>query len=278
VIRIIFIYFIIMIGRCFGGNGSDFFAYHTKINNGEAWETYSRTAEHADIVVQLNGGRFVFQRATSYLPYWKTNIGQWPVPEILPRNGDGPEERPDKNNIYAYARLIESHEDSIIVHYRYFPDFKLGSHAQPIGGNVQFDGVVHEYFTIYPDGKVRRVIREGTPKLDDWEDPLNRTIQYLQLTDGGIEVRETKKAERSKLAAQKIIGAPVKSLEGNIKPAYLWHFDEGLERRRYESKNLTYEAISGLPFQIGGPKTMWKKGISGTALAFDGYYSKVTGP
>jgi len=272
------ILFIIMIANCLGGNGSDFFAYHTKINNGAAWEKHSKTAEHADIVVQLDMGRLVFQRATSYLPYWKTNKGQWSVEEIVPRNGDGSQMRPDKNNIFAYARLIENNEDSIIVHYRYFPDFKLGSHAQPIGGNVGFDGVVHEYFTFYPNGRVKRVIREGTPQLDDWEDPLNRTVQYMQLTERGIEIKERIKAKLSKMSAQKISGASVKSRDEMAPPAYVWHFDEGLENRPYEAKNMTHESISGSPSKIDGPKTVWKKGISGTALAFDGYNSKVTGP
>jgi hypothetical protein len=262
----------------FDEDRSDFFAYYTKINNGEPWEMHSRTAEHADIVVQLNGGRIVFQRETSYLPYWETTTGQWPVPEVVTRTGDGPKKRPDKNNIYAFVRIIENSEDSIIVHYRYFPDFKLGSHAKPVGGNVQFDGVVHEYYTIYPDGKIRRVIREGTQKLDDWEDPLNRTIQYIKLTDKGLQVSNTVKPKLSKLPREKVQGTSVKSIEEKAKPAFIWHFDEGLQSVEYDDKDFTYEAVFGTKCTITGPKTVWKAGISGTALAFDGYNSKVTGP
>jgi hypothetical protein len=267
-----------MIAPGFAGNGSNFFAYYTDINNNEAWEAYSRTAEHSDIIVQLDMGRFVFQQSTSYLPYWETDNGHFSVEEIIPRRGDGPEKRPDKNNIYAYVRLIVSNSDSVVVHYRYFPDFKLGSHAVPTGGNVGFDGVVHEYFTIYPQGNVKRVVREGTEKLDDWEDISNRTTQIIQLKKSGLVVNETIKPVLSKSSVNKITGTNVITADEGIKPAFVWHFDEGLKSRTYDVKDLTYETITEMPCPVSGPKTVWKKGVSGTALAFDGYNSKVSGP
>ena len=173
--------------RATGADQENFFAYYTKIDSGEPWEKYSKTAKHADLVVQLKSGRVVFHRSSSYLPYWETENGKWYFDEIIPRSGDGPEKRPDKNNIYSFVRLIESNQDSIVVHWRYFPDFKLGSHNKPIGGNVQFDGVVHEYFTFYPNGKVRRIIREGTREYDDWIDPKNRSVQNISLSSEGIK-------------------------------------------------------------------------------------------
>jgi hypothetical protein len=278
VYRIFLIFIFFLLGTCFGGNGADFFAYYTKVNNGEDWENHSRTAEHADVVVQLNDGRFVFQRATSYLPYWETQSGQWSVAEIVPRKGNGPKNRPDKNNIYAFVRLIESNDDSILVHYRYFPDFELGSHAKPVAGNVGFDGVVHEYYTIYANSSIKRVVREGTTKTDDWNDPLNRTIQYIILSENGIKVIKTITPKLSKLPGQALEGTPIKSIEEEIEPSLIWHFDEGLNSRSYESKDLTYESVNHTESVIEGPKTVWKKGVSGTALAFDGYNSKVTGP
>ena len=180
-------------------------------------------------MVQLNGCKLVFQRATSYLPYWETPSGQWSVPEIIPRKGDGPANRPDKNNIYAYVRLIESNDDSILVHYRYFPNFALGSHASPIGGNVGFDGVVHEYYTIYVNNTLKRVVRKGTRKTDDWNDPLNRTIQYIQLSDNGMTLLKTITPSLSKLPGRPVEGTPIKSVKEEIDPSLIWHFDEGLE-------------------------------------------------
>jgi hypothetical protein len=257
---------------------NDFYAYYTKINTGEPWEEHSRTGEHADLVVKLNKGELVFHRATSYLPFWKTDKGKWFVDEIIPRSGDGPEERPDKNNIYSFVRLIHDSPDSIVVHWRYFPDFKLGNHALPVGGNVEFDGVVHEYFTLYPEGKVHRIIRQGTPKLDDWNDPENKTIRVIRLKNEGIEELNRKDAHLSKASSERIEGSPLKSLNNELEPALSWHFDEGLEERSYKYKDITVESVIGTNCSIEGHKTVWKKGVSGTALGFDGYYSKVTAP
>jgi len=257
---------------------SSFYAYYTKIDSGEPWEAHSRTGRHADLIVQLDQGQLVFHRSSSYLPLWKTADGQSFLDEIVPRTGDGPSRRPDKNNIYSFVRLIHESPDSIVVHWRYFPDFIVGSHAEPVGGNVDFDGVMHEYFTIFPEGSVRRIIRKGTRKLDDWNDPKNRIVQTLQLGPGGIRETSRKEAALSRIALESVKGAPIKSLEIEAEPAAVWHFDEGLKSRPYKNKDMTVESRTGKDCSVGGPKTMWKKGISGTALGFDGYYSKVTGP
>jgi hypothetical protein len=256
----------------------NFFAYHAKVNSGEDWEAHSRTARHADLVIQLESGQLIFHRKYSYRPYWKTALGQWLVDEIIPRRGDGPPERPDKNNIYSYVRLIKESDNEIVIHWRYFPDFELGHHAQPIDGNVGFGGVVHEYFYIKPEGSIERVIRKGTEKLDDWNDPRNRTIQLLELRPAGIEHIRTVAASLSRDAGAIVDGAPVIATEPGIEPVAVWHFDEGLRSRPYDSKDFTHEALTGNPCPVDGPKTLWKKGVSGTSLAFDGYTSKVTSP
>jgi hypothetical protein len=257
---------------------TNFYAYHTKLNSGEAWEEYSKTGEHADLVVQINEGQIIFHRKSSYLPLWKTNKGEWYFEEIVERDGDGPKHRPDKNNIYSYVRLIHESGDSIIVHWRYFPDFKLGHHALPIGGNVYFDGVVHEYFTFYPDGKVKRVIRKGTKKLVDWEDVKNRNIVLSQLKANGINQVSHIKADLTKADGTKIKGEEIKAGDPELEPAYLWHFDEGLKKRKYTELDVTHESTLDKKCKVDGHKTVWKKGVSGTALGFDGYYSKVTTP
>lgn len=41
---------------------TDFYAYHTKINSGEAWEEYSKTGGYADLVVQINDDQIIFHR------------------------------------------------------------------------------------------------------------------------------------------------------------------------------------------------------------------------
>ena len=43
-------------------------------------------------------------------------------------------------------------------------------------------------------------------------------------------------------------------------------------------EDLTFESKSGKACEITGPKSVWKKGVSGTALGFDGYNTKVEYP
>jgi hypothetical protein len=256
----------------------NFFAYYTKIHNSDPWEEHSRTGEFADLVIQINKTqKVVFNRGSSYLPYLEQDSDKTYFDEIIERSGDGPEERPDKNNIYSFVRLIEGNDDSIVVHWRYFPDFKLGNHIKPIGGNVEFDGVVHEYFTFYPSGMIKRTIRVGTKKFDDWIDPLNRSVQTLRLNKEGIDVITFTDAKLSKRNIQPIEGASIRKFE-NIIPALVWHFDEATKSIPYRLKDITYESKTGTACDIKGTKTVRKKGISGTALGFDGYNTKVEYP
>ncbi len=49
-------------------------------------------------------------------------------------------------------------------------------------------GVIQELFTIYPDGKVEREIRDAAnTRYQDWIDPRLATRQSLKLTAAGIE-------------------------------------------------------------------------------------------
>ena len=48
-------------------------------------------------------------------------------------------------------------------------------------------------------------------------------------------------------------------------------FEEGLR----EYAEYTVEQISGEDYKINGPLSYWKKGVSGSALHFDGYYSSI---
>ncbi len=245
----------------------DFYTYYTKIDSGRDWEKYSRTGKYADIVVQLPQGQFIFHRSSSYLPYWKTEKGSWYVPEIIKRTGDGKPPMPDRHNRYCYVRIIESTAKKVVVHWRYMPDFS----------NVSWHGVVNEYFVISPDGKVTRTIHQAAPKLDDFNDPKNRTIQELNIHSDGIKVTSLTQAALSKLPAEPVRGSAVRKVQIGS-PAAWWKFDEGLQTRPYERRGITTESISGYDCTIAGHKSLFKKGVSGTALAFDGYHSAVVAP
>ncbi len=246
------------------GAKAPFGAFHTKIDSGRAFERFSRTDRHADIVVSVTAahGRLVFWRGSSYLPYWEAGRVEY-VPEVIPRTGDGAAAMPDRVNTFSRVRIIESSPSRVIVHWRYDPEFE-GDNPK-IG--VDACGFVDEYFAITPDGKVTRTIRQGTDRIDDWNDPLRKTVQTFTLTAAGIEHVRTKRPGAS---------PPVGMVEGNPmrapasgSPVAWWPFDEA-------QGNVTEERVWQRSSVIAGHKSLWKKGVSGTALQFDGYYSMVS--
>jgi len=240
-------------------------AYYTKINSGQEFEKYSRTGPYADIVVVLETGRFVFWRGSSYLPYWKTQKGKTFVEEVIERSGDGPAERPDIVNTYSRVAIIEDGPDKVVVYWRYLPQF---------GGKNPHTGVdatkfVDEYFTITADGNVTRTIRQGTEKIDDWKDPLNKTVQTFRLTPDGMADKRTQRPGSSG-AVKAVKGARVKTKSVGS-PAAWWKFDEA-------KGDIAVDSVSGKKCTIVGHKSLWKKGVSGTALQFDGYNTLIELP
>ncbi|MHC4457506.1 MAG: LamG domain-containing protein [Planctomycetota bacterium] len=240
-------------------------AYYTKVDSGQDFEKYSRTGPYADIVIEVGDGKFVFWRGSSYLPYWETDEGKFFVEELIPRSGDGPAKRPDIVNTFSRVMLVESCDEEAVVCWRYLPQF---------GGKNPHTGVdatkfVDEYFTITSDGKVKRTIRKGTAKIDDWRDPLNKTVQTFELTCSGLSNVKTEKPSSSAAAA------PVKGVEiktTSVKsPAAWWRFDEA-------QGDIAVESVSGAKYTIEGHKSLWKKGVSGTALQFDGYNTLIELP
>ncbi len=237
-----------------------FGAFYTKIKSGKKKKKYSRTGDYADIVVDLGTGdsKMVFWRGSSYLPYLETEEGRWYVDEVVARSGNGEGIQPDRVNAYSHVKIIEGGPDKVVVHWRYLPEF---SGINPHLG-VEGSKFVDEYFTITPDGQVKRTIRKGTPKIDRWKDPRNRIQQTFTLTASGItglETREPGVTDLSKPAE----GRPVvDKFIGN--PVAWWKFDEAIGDQAFES-------ISASESEIHGHKSLWKKGVSGTALQFDGY-------
>ncbi|MHC4264525.1 MAG: LamG domain-containing protein [Planctomycetota bacterium] len=245
---------------CFS-NTDGFYAYYTKVEDNETALERKHTGRYADVVVNFeDDSRVVFYRHSSFLPFYQNREGEFFFDEIVERKGDGTDIRPDKINKYSYARIIESNENKAVIHWRYIPDFD----------NLQWDGIVDEYFTITPDKKIKRTIKEGTSRIDDWNNPDNKTIQQLQLDENGItEISLTKAAVKEK-KEESIEGSPViQKMVSDLAVHFKFNETKG---------DVAVESISSLECQVGGPKSLWKKGISGTALQFDGYYSKVTLP
>jgi len=195
---------------------NDFRAYYTKINSGKDFERYSRTGPYADIVVEVEDGKFVFWRGSSYLPYFENNNGKWFVDEIINRNGDGDDVRPDMVNTYSRVSIVESDENKVVIYWRYLPEF---------GGTNPHTGVdarkfVEEYFIIANDGSVERKIKKGTEKVDDWKDPGNVLIQTFTLTEKGIKNVYIQEPVLSR-KIEKVDGSPIKHTD-YIAPASWW--------------------------------------------------------
>jgi hypothetical protein len=241
--------------------------FYTKLNSGQEFETYSRAGDYADIIVDLgkDNAVFVFWRGSSFLPFLQTQKGKWFVEEIVKRKGDGTANMPDRTNTYSVVKVIKNTGVEVVIHWRYLPEFTGGNPQQ----GVFADKFVDEYFYIKADGKVKRTIRKGTERIDDWRDPKNMMTQTFTLSIDGIKDVELSDTSKS---------TPPSAIEGNpvitdvvAKPVAWWKFDEA-------QGNSTIENISNTSLVVAGHKTLWRIGVSGTALQFDGYTSKITLP
>ncbi|MBW1706962.1 MAG: LamG domain-containing protein [Deltaproteobacteria bacterium] len=248
---------------------TDFGAYYTRLDSGRPFEALSRTGEYADVVVRIDAKReFIFWRASSYLPHLKTSGGIDYVKEVVPRSGDGSGIMPDRVNTFSRVNILENTPARVVVHWRYEPSFSMSAFpVRPV--NATHDGFVDEYYTITPDGHVKRTIRQATSCVDDWNDPLKVTTQEFTLTNKGIANITTKDPGDSGPAGP-IKGNPLQG-PNVVKPVAWWKFDEA-------QGTTTAESISGVAGTIPGNKATWKAGVSGTALHGDGYNTQVVLP
>jgi len=244
-----------------------FGAFYTKINSGAEFEKYARTGDYPDIVVDLGNtdSKFVFWSGSSYLPFLDTKNGRWFVDELIKRKGDGDEKMPDRTNAFSVVKIIETSKDQVVVHWRYSPEF---TRSNPQLGVSPYT-FVDEYFYIKPDGAVIRTEKKGTEKTDDWLDPKNIVVQTFKLTLTGITDKNLVPAGKSE---------PLPAIQGSdiiynyiLKPAAWWKFDEA-------KGDNAIETIGNTNSTVEGNKSLWRKGISGTALQFDGYFSKIEIP
>jgi len=245
----------------------DFYAYYTKAQHSAS----DYLGKYADLIVVFGENKQLeFTRRTGYLPMWKTPKGFFPIDDFYPGRDQ------DYEFYYNYVRLVESTPERIKVHWRYYPDIetldKANSNLDPLNMHGLL-GVVHEIFTIYPDGSIEREIKEAKDtKINDWIHPGNSTKQTIQLTDNGVDHSPVVWGGAGPFYPREAItGNPVidNQVEGDL--LLHWSFDEGME----EHEDFVYETITGRESYIRGLMTTYKKGISGTALAFDGYYTGI---
>lgn len=245
-----------------------FYAYYTHLPSAQAFEASSPTGDYADIVVVLPTGKLTFWRGTSYLPEWQTSRGKWKLEELVPRKGDGDQTMPDRANTFSHVAIVKHTLDTILIHWRYLPVFQLSAYPFAHVGFGPTD-FVDEYFTITANGRVQRKLVRGTQRVDDYLTPANQHIQLIQLNFNGLR---SGKLSAPALPTQQIsVANKMQSKPGLYAPVAAFHFDEA-------SGDQTSEAIAGSSYPVDGHKVLWKKGIAGTALQFDGYNSKISIP
>ncbi|MBT5427992.1 MAG: LamG domain-containing protein, partial [Bacteroidetes bacterium] len=170
-------------------------------------------------------------------------------------------------NTYSYAKIIESSANQAIIHWRYLQSFAAGNAHK----EVYPDGFVDEYFTFLPDGEVRRSIRKGRKMTDEWNNPANMMSQTILLSLKGLVSSEVT-AVGLEMDIKKVEGADIFEPE-NLNPEAIlsYTFDEGLGGEVNESYSKYRSSVTGR-------KTLWRTGVSGTCLQFDGYYTEVRMP
>ncbi|MCF7674259.1 MAG: LamG domain-containing protein, partial [Akkermansiaceae bacterium] len=218
-----------------------------------------------------NTNRLEFARANGYQPQWRTASGVYRVENPMPNTTE------DAHCYYNYVRLIENGSDKIVVRWRHFGDAETLSQAtaalDPLNPHG-ISGVIHELSTTFPDGKVDRETRDAAnTRYQDWIDPRLATRQSLKLNDAGIEHGPVKAGQKPPFYPRAAVKAnPVKANQGLPAPLHYWNFDEGMKPHEDQVK----DSASGAACEITGLMTQFKKGVSGTALALDGYYTGVT--
>ena len=89
----------------------------------------------------------------------------------------------------------------------------------------------YELFTIYPDGKVEREVRQADhTRYQDWVDPRLAARQSLKLTDTGIEHGPVKPGQKPPFFPRPAVkGNPVKERKGFPAAVHHWNFDDGMK-------------------------------------------------
>ncbi|MBC7888456.1 MAG: LamG domain-containing protein [Ferruginibacter sp.] len=256
--------------------GGTITAYYTRL----PFDDHGFTGKFADIIISIKDkGDFVFSREYSYQPYWQPRDGKkMLVKRIIERKGDGPTERPDKNNICSNAAIVERNISFIKVHWRYAPDITSASFTDfktaynKAGGPSSFYAeYADEYFTVYKDGTVKREVKNGRVYLPEWTDPSNMVFEKLTLSPAGIMVAKMPAPAKIKMNA--IRGAGIKN--NPVKGAVLYFpLNEGLG----SAASFTIEAISKTTTGVEGVNAWWRKGVSGTCLSFDSYSNAIVLP
>ncbi|TMU54605.1 LamG domain-containing protein [Flagellimonas algicola] len=243
---------------------NELFAYHTSLRNSD--KAHQR---YEDLIVKLDAGQLEFRLENTYAPVWTVGDYNYPIQDLFPNR------EVDQNSRYSYVRLMEQSDDKIVVHYTHRP--KLSGLFASIDENPLYTGgitnVIHEIFIIEKDYSITRYLKnaEGT-RYEDWVHPEFGSIQKIQLEQSGITHGELQHGKSAPIY-------PRAPFDGNAvleiaapTPLLSWTFNDGMQPH----EDFVVEAVTETNCPIKGLSTHYEKGISGTALAFDGYYTSVS--
>ena len=242
----------------------ELYAYHTSLNNSQ--KPHDR---YEDLIVKFDDGQLEFRKDQAYSPIWQVGSQSFKVQDLFP------DIELDKDPQYAYVRVLAQEEDQVVVHYKHHSD--LSGIYQSIDEDPLYTGgitsVVHEIFTIKKDYSIIRQIKnaQGT-RYEDWIHPDFGSMQEIQLKSNGLSHGAIQKGKTAPIYPRSAItGNPILTYD-NSGLLLEWNFDEGLEPHN----DHVQEEITKTKCFITGLSTHYEKGISGTALAFDGYYTSIS--
>jgi hypothetical protein len=235
----------------------NFFAYHTKLSH----TSTDYFGKYADLIVSFGKGKQLeFTRQTNYVPRWKTPSGVYLIDEFFPGRDMDYDFDYNWSNEELNVTLIEG-----------------------------FTSAVHELFTIYPDGHVERLVKNANgTTFRDWNNPGFGHKQEIQLKDDGIIHGSVDWGELQEESIKKIEKSLIIDRAGLPVPSVSLTFDEGggdypdmdFEEEEWEEvleemKDHVVDFINLEFAPISGHGAVYKKGVSGTSLAFDGYYTGI---
>jgi hypothetical protein len=253
-------------------SNDNFYAYHTKVQH-SATDYFGK---FADIIIVLGQDKQLeFTRRTGNQPLWRTKTGTYLIDDLYPGRDK------DFEFFYNYVRLIENSPKKKVVHWRYYPDTQTLDRANreknPLVSHGLL-GVVHEFFTIYPDGKVERVVKDATgTSIHQWKNPEMKISQTITLKEDGIDhgkvnwAREESEDEENEQSSEES-GWPIVDTDKLPVPVKKWTMNaDPNEVGREIVDEITEEEV-----EVEGLSAIFKKGVSGSALVLDGYYTGIT--
>lgn len=172
---IYFSFFLLYLGSIFAQGYSDSAKLRGAFYYRSDSDAAARVGDHPDIMIRLGDeeDKLIFRRDRGFLPVWNSSAGEIGLDEIIPRTGCD-------NIVNAYSRVfvIENNPARAVIHWRYAIDCD----------NVNTNEWADEYFTVYPDGRCIRTIKnaEGITSLQQWEG-LFPDVYNIKLSPSGIE-------------------------------------------------------------------------------------------